>query len=216
MSRIAPFELVFTGEVETEFEKVREEAALSRIDVTDPTVLVSLPSVQRILERIESPQLLADKPAAAGEYQMLLYMGFRFWDAGKVVKDVVQLPDCATDRLCEVPCGACYLRFPERRFWAQIDQQAPHEPLDGIFVAQSSNLRQLSVLAVLGLRPERSGFSQISVTATLEDVCAAQLESRTPQFAPTMAGGVEAGFKSLASPGELLCVTQLALTQVAS
>lgn len=215
MTRMAPYELVFS-EVEGQFEKVREEAAWSRIDVTDPTLFVSLPSVQRILEQIESPQLLADNPAATGEYHMLTYMGFRFWDAGKVVRDVVQLPDCVTERLCEVPSGACYLRFPERWFWAQIDQQAPHEPLDGVFVAKSSDLLQLTALAVLGLRPERGGFSQISVTAASEDLSAARLVSRTPRFAPTMTGGAAAGFKSLASLGELLLLTQLALTRVAS
>jgi hypothetical protein len=186
------------------------------MDATDATLFVSLPAVQRILEQIESPQLLAANAAAAGQYHMLLYMCFRFWDAGKVVKDVVRLPDYSTGRVCEVPYGACYLRFPERWFWAQIDQQAPHEPLDGVFVAQSSDLRQLSALAVLGLRPERGGFSQISVTAAFDDLMAARLASRTPRFAPTMAGGAEAGFKSLASLGELLLLTQLALTQVAS
>jgi len=215
---MGPFELVFSGEVEAQFERMREEAALSRMDVTDRTLFVSLPSVQRILEQIESPQLLTDNPAAAGEYHMPLYMGFRFWDAGKVVMDVERLPDCSTEGPCEVPIpsGACYLRFPERWFWAQIDQQAPHEPLDGVFVAQSSDLRRLSALAVLGLRPERHGFSQLSVTAAVEDLVAAQLVSRTPRFAPAMAGGTEAGFKSLASLGELLLLTQLALTQVAS
>jgi hypothetical protein len=215
VSRIAPFELAFAG-VEAQFEKVREEAASSRIDVTDPMLFVSLPSVQRILKQIESPQLLADNPAAIGEYHMLLYLGFRSWDAGKVVRDVAQLPDCVTERLCAVPSDACYLRFPERWFWAQIDQQAPHEPLDGVFVAQSSDLRQLNALAVLGMRPERGGFSQISVTAAFEDLPAARLVSRTPRFAPTMAGGAAAGFKSLASLGELLLLTQLALAEIAS
>ena len=216
MSRISPYELVFAGEVEAQFERVREEATSSRVDVTDPSVFVTFSSVQRILEQIESPQLLADNPAAAGEYHILLYVGFRFWDAGKVVKEVVQLPDAVPEGWCEVPRGACYLRFPERRFWARIDQQTPHEPLDGVFVAQSSCLRQLSALAVLGLRAERGGFSQISVTAAPEDLVAARHVSRTPRFAPTMAGGAEAGFKSLASLGELLLLTQLALTQVAS
>jgi len=215
MSRIAPFELVFSV-VEAQFEKVLEEAALSRIDATDPTLFVSLPSVQLILEQIESAQLLADSPAATGEYHMLLYMGFRFWDAGKLVRDVVQLPNCVTENLCEVPSGACYLRFPKRWFWAQIDQQAPHETLDGVFVAQSSDLRQLNALAVLGLRPERGGFSQISVMAASEDLPAARLVSRTPRFAANMRGGAAAGFKSLASLGELLLLTQLALTRVAS
>ena len=42
--------------------------------------------------------------------------------------------------------------------------------------------------AALGLRSERGGFSQISVTATDTDVEAAPHTVRTPLFAPLMAG----------------------------
>ena len=75
--------------------------------------------------------------------------------------------------------------------------------------------RELLVLAVLGLRPVRVGFSQISVAAPPLDVAGAARLVRRPLFAPVLEGGERAGMKSLVSDAELLHLTHLALGQIA-
>ena len=71
------------------------------------------------------------------------------------------------------------------------------------------------MLAVLGLRPERGGFSQIALTVPPEDLAQAKDFVRRPRFAPVLEGGERAGVKSLVSEAELLHLAHLALAQVA-
>ena len=218
MTRLTPYELAFGETIEARFPSVQQEARLSRRDATDPAQFASLSTVQRILTDIESPSLLEEHPAAAAEYLTILYAAFRFWEAGKLVLQVDR-EDWSESGLLrdlglrEIPSGACYLQFPERWFWAQIEPNAPHEPLDGIFLAQSADRRQLVLVAILGLRVEREGISQISLTVGLDDAQAAMATAAPPLFPPLMAGGSEAGFRSLSSAVDLLLLAHLALVQ---
>jgi hypothetical protein len=223
MSRLTPWDLAFAGDVEQRFGSVQSEAARAMKNADDFAQFISLQSVQHIIDDIESPELLTDDPAAAAEYHTLLYTAFRFWTAGKrvlpVPSDFLRAVGCELHALpsaTQVPGGACYLQLPEHRIWAQVDPTAPHEPVDGLFVAQSPDLMQLTAVAVLGLRQGRGGFSQISVTVALADLTELQGAVRAPPFEPTMDGGVEAGFKSVISVGELLLLTQLALVHATS
>ena len=218
MSRPTPYELAIGEDIESRFPTVQADARAGGKDVTDPAQFASLPTVQRILTDIESPELLADHPEAAAEYLALLYATFRFWEAGKVVCEVARQDWSDRDlargsQLPEIPFGACYLQLSERWFWAQIDEAAPHEPLDGMFVTQSADGQLLVVIAVLGLRSERGGFSQVSLTVARDDLTRADFDTATPLFAPAMAGGAEAGFRSVSSAADLLLLVQLALTQ---
>lgn len=222
MSRLTPFEFAFGKRFEDHFTRLRREELASGKDVRDRAQFAALPSVRQILTEIESPELLSNDPTATGEYLTLLYAAFRFWSAGqmtyRIAREAIDDSDVAATcgaSLPRIPQGACYLQFPERWFWAQIDRDAPHEPLDGMFVADSADGRELTVVAVLGLRVGREGFSQISVCATPEDMTAAAGTVRAPPFAPLMDGGSAADFKSLASTGELLYLARLALTQIA-
>jgi hypothetical protein len=218
VSRPTPYELTIGEDLENRFPIVRAEAQAGGKDATDPAQFASLPTVQRILTDIESPELLAEHPEAAAEYLALLYAAFRFWEAGKVVCEVTREDWSGRDlargsQLPEIPSGACYLQLSERWFWAQIDEAAPHEPLDGMFVAQSADGQLLVVIAVLGLRPERGGFSQVSLTVARDDLTQANFATGGPLFAPAMDGGAEAGVRSVSSAADLLLLVQLALTQ---
>lgn len=220
MSRIIPSDLIFGEAIEDRFQLVKTEAEVSRRDFTDPAQFAALSTVQHLLTEIESPKLLEQNPAAAAEYLILLYAAFRFWEGGKRVMQVVPLEwdDTFIAHFVsadppEITAGACYVQLPERRFWAQIESGAPHEPLDGCYVATSRDGRQVVVVAILGLRTGRSGFSQVSLTVTQEELEAARTITRYPAFAPVMDGGAEAGFKSVESQAELLLLTQLALAQ---
>lgn len=220
MTRIIPSDLIFGEAIEDRFRSVQTEAELSRRDCTDPAQFAPLSTVQHLLTEIESPKLLEQNPAVAAEYLILLYAAFRFWEGGKRVIQVEALDwdetfiaDLPSIDLREVAGGACYVQLPERRFWAQIESGAPHEPLDGCYVATSRDGRQVVVVAILGLREGRSGFSQVSLTAIQEELEAARTITRSPAFAPVMDGGAEAGFKSVESQAELLLLVQLALAQ---
>lgn len=221
MIRPTPYEAIFEDTVEIRFPSVQGEARLTRKDATDLAQFASLPTVQHILADIESPSVLEDNPAAAEEYLTLLYVAFRFWEAGKVVRHVKRedwsdvVPVGKLERTA-VPSGACYLQFSERWFWAQITATAPHEPLDGIFLAQSGDGSQLVVVAVLGLRAEREGFSQVSLAVGTDEV--EQVLSAAPptSFPPLMEGGREAGFRSVESAADLLLLAHLALIQTAA
>lgn len=222
MNRLTPFELAFAGEIEQRFAEIQSETAAVRKDSSDVTQFVTLRAVQQIIAQIESPELLAEHPAAANEYHLLVYAAYQYWAAGarvfRLSDEFLAEPTPVLfrqPRTRGAPWGACYLQLPEHRFWAQVESTAPHEPLDGLFVVQSAGDRELTVVAVLGLRPERGGFSQISAAVTREEISAISAAVRSPPFTPVMDGGDEAGFKSVTSVGELILLAQLALAHAA-
>jgi hypothetical protein len=113
-----------------------------------------------------------------------------------------------------VPNGACYIQLPEQWFWAQIEPEQPHEPIDGLFVVEGAHRREFLILVVLGLRADRPGFSQVSLTVRPEDFSLVAEEARTPPFAPVLDGGDTAGLKSLVSEADVLLLAQLGLQVV--
>lgn len=216
MSRQTPFDLVFRDLV-PEFEALRTDAERQGHALRDLTTFAQAPAVQHLLQRVEAPELLEREPAAAAEYLTLLYAAFRFWDAGERLVPVDRPAlepalDTAPEPLrLAVPDSACYVQLPHQWFWAQVGPGGPHEPLDGMFVAAGARGDALTVVAVLGLRPDRPGFSQVSLTAHPDDVQAAPALARSDRFAPVLEGGDRAGFRSVTSAAELLLLTQLAL-----
>ena len=215
MTRLHPFDHAFGALAGTRFVEIRDEALAAHRELRDRAQFVSVPSVQRLLNDLESPELLDAHPEAAAEYVASLYVAFRFWEAGCLTAypsrahlegAMATAPE--GDRP-SVPQGACYLQLPERWIWAQIDPDGPHEPLDGIFVVEDALGRDLSVLAVLGLREDRPGFSQIALTAVPDDLRAAGAEH--PDFTPMLDGGDAAGLKSITTTAALLHLIALAL-----
>lgn len=216
-TRLTPFELVFADRLDA-FETIKADATRLGRDPRSPIDFPNVPATQRMLDAVESEELVAAEPLAAAEYLALLYASYRFWDAGRVVIPVARDPLAARltvdppARRPQIPAGACYLQLPERWFWAQIAEGAPHEPLDGMFVAAAPRDEQITTLAVFGLHPERAGFGQISVSVHPDDVTAARDAAPAPRFVPTLPGGEAAQLHSIASVGELLLLMHLALT----
>lgn len=222
MTRVDPFALAFAAVAEQRFPAIDEEAGAAHRDTADRAQFAALREVQHLLAELESPDVLERNPAAGGEYLAALHVAFRFWKAGRRVVEVSRqrlTADIAGSRVAgppSVPLGACYLRLPERWFWAQIDPAEPHEPLDGVFVVEGARGREITLLAVLGLRPERPGFSQISLTAAPGDFVTAAAGARTPPFASTLDGGVAADLRSVTTSAELLHLAALALRDAAA
>lgn len=220
MSRVHPFDLIGGALGDAWFAEVDAAARAAACDPTDRLPFQQLEPVQRVLEELRPPE--ADAPGAVvEEYGTLLFVVYHYQRGGKqsFVLDRAALErELARDPDSPPPPGEltpCYLQLPERWFWARIAESAPPEPLDGIFVTPTAGGRELLVLAVLGLRPEREGFSQISVAAPPQDVAGAARLVRRPLFAPVLEGGERAGMKSLVSDAELLHLTHLALGQIA-
>ncbi len=219
MSRSTPFDLTFAELATARFPVIRDEAATSQADLSDRARFARLPSVQRILADLADPGTVDERPDAADEYLTSLFVAYRFWEAGQHVIAVERrdleppLDPTRVPALPRIPRGACYLQLPEHWIWAQIDPAAPHEPVDGVFVTRSEAPGEVTVLAVLGLRPERGGYSQLAVRVTPAQFEVVPREVRSPPFEPVVAGGREAGLKSLVSVAELLLLVQLALAR---
>jgi hypothetical protein len=220
MSRTDPFEHAFAAFAAKHFAEIRDDASGQHKDTTDLPQFASLGTVQRLLDEIESPEALEGEPEAAAEYLAGLYVAFRFWDAGKSIIQVNRerlaslLEAPVRYETVTVPNGACYIQLPERWFWAQIEPKEPHEPVDGLFVVEGVHRREVFVLVVLGLRADRPGFSQVSLTARVEDFALAAEEAGRPLFAPVLDGGDAADLKSLVSEADVLLLARLGLHEV--
>lgn len=214
MTRPHPFDVIATALGEAWFAEIQ---AASGGDLTDRLRFQQVAPVQRALGELAPAEAMG---AAVEQYGTLLYAVYHFWRAGR---HTLALDRAALDRSLErdagtapdVPHGACYVQLPERLLWARIGEATPPEPLDGICLTAGPGGREVTVLAVLGLRPERGGFSQIVVTAPPEDFTRAAQLVRRPLFAPVLEGGERAGVKSLVSEAELLHLVCLALIEVA-
>ena len=221
MSRAHPFDLIGGALGDAWFAEVDAAARAAKRDPSDRLAFQQLLPVQRALGELRPPEAAAPG-AAVEEYGTLLFVVYHYQRGGKqsFVLDRAALErELARDRGSPPPLpGAvapCYLQLPERWFWARIAESAPPEPLDGINVTPTAGGRELLVLAVLGLRPERDGFSQIAVAAPPQDVAGAARLVRRPLFAPVLEGGERAGMRSLVSDAELLHLAHLALAQIA-
>lgn len=211
MSRITPFELVFRPLV-AELEMLRHAVDRAGPEAREWRRFGTLPDVQRLLERL----VPASAPDTTGEYLALLFVAFRYWAAGerlvttprRRLEPVLAQPVPAGPP--EVPGGACYVQLPTHWFWGQATPDSPHEPLDGFFVVPSADRRETTLVAVLGLRAERGGFTQVTMQSGADDFTAARAERRLPAFAPVMEGGAAAGFRSVATGAELLTLARLA------
>jgi len=220
MSRPTPFDLLFGHRADLLAGLTAAAAAAGR-DPRDRADFAAVPDVQRLLGDFESPDVVAAHPEAAAEYLLLLHAVYRFDAAGRRVlapdptaleRWAGRVPPAAAP---DVPGGACYLQLPEHRWWVQRAPDAPHEPVDGVFLTLAPRNDELSLLAILGLRTERGGLTQVSVQARPADFAAARTMRRDPPFAPLMEGGTAARFRSIATAAELLTLVQLGLLAAA-
>ena len=211
MSRITPFELVFRPLV-PDLVTLRSAIEGAGPEAREWRRFGALPEVQRLLERL----VPANAPAMTGAYLALLFAAFRYWEAGERLAAAPRARlEPALDRPMpsgppSVAGGACYVQLPPHWFWGQATPGGPHEPFDGFFVVPSADRRETTIVAVLGLREERRGFTQVTVQSAADDFTAAGAERRTPTFAPVMEGGAAAGFRSVVTAAELLTLARLA------
>ncbi len=155
-------------------------------------------------------------PRVAEHHLYLLFAMYRFWCANQrtLIVDRTALEHLfhgIPNRMPSVPHGACYVTLPEFWFWGRIDPEEPPEPLDGMFLVADRDESWLTVVAALGIRPQRSGFSQVVVGGDEKLLRAATDCLREPPFHADFEGGEAAGYRSCVSEAELLHLARLAL-----
>jgi hypothetical protein len=211
VSRLHPFEHALGTLAGEWFPAIQEDATAAGSDLTDRGAFARLGSVQDRLT-----QLTGKAGAEATEaYLQLLYAAYRYWQAGAhtVTLSRAQL-EPVLDRdppVFRIPHDACYLQLPERWIWSRVSQDTPWEPLDGLFLLSGLAGREVLVVGILGLRPDREGLSQVTASAALADLAAAGGAAPRPRFAAGLEGGAAAGLRSVNSVADLLVLASLAL-----
>lgn len=94
----------------------------------------------------------------------------------------------------------CYFELPPRLVWSEPEKDAPHEPIDGLFLLRGTKL--LRTLALLGIRDGREGFTALEADTVLPYEAAAQRDDGTPHFTGVLPGGER--LISIVSHDELL------------
>jgi hypothetical protein len=219
MALLHPFDFAFAGVGDSWFGEIRTAADSQHRDALDLAQFARLAPVERMLEAMQREGVEEPNVEAAEEYLRLLYAAFHFWLGGKrttaLDRETVErrLPGLAASESEPVSSFsiATYFHLPEHRFWGQLAEGEPHEPIDGFFLVRGGTRRtEWLVLAVLGLRADREGFSQISVTATTDDLLSATPVSNS-LLPPAMPGGDIAGFHSVRSVADMVLLARLAL-----
>ena len=205
--RPTPFDLVFDeGAVQTTFPRLRAAIAEAGQDPRDRDAFLMLREVVSLVRDLRPEEGLGE---GIGQLAALLHHSYLFWDAGEVTRHLTedQLRSLLLTPPPEISQGlddqpAFYTQLPERKVWAQVVPETPHEPLDGCFQYPSLIPGEIQVLAVFGIHPERAGFSVVEV-AGARPIGLARADG-APLFAPTLPGGAAAGLFSLVGEEELL------------
>jgi hypothetical protein len=224
-SRLHPFDFAFSAVAAQWFPAIRAAADAAELNPLDLPQFTKLEPVQSILAAMQPEADAPDLVEASEEYVRLLYAAFHFSAAGSrtlsISREALErhianpAPQPGGEASPELTGKAVYCRLPEHLVWAQVGEGEPHEPMDGFFVvAGGAGGAELLIVAILGLRVDRDGFSQISVLASAADLVA-PLPAAPQPLAPAMAGGDVAGFHSVSSVAEMLLLTRLALASAA-
>ncbi len=201
---------------ESRFQAMRTALAKAGTDPLDRDAFLLDGAVGRVLRDL----VPADAPAeAVTQYGALLHALYLHWDCGSPVRVLDR--GAATALLSAPPeqvptaqgTAATYVQLPERLIWAAPAPGAPHEPMDGIFVSQSGT--RIRVLAVLGFRPDRQGFTAIEAEASPPARLAPRSDG-SPPFATVLPAGERMGLFSITTAPELALFALLALSAARS
>jgi hypothetical protein len=200
--RPTPFDLVFDVIARDRFPEVRASLESSSADPANRDAFLLDRHVVQVLRDLVPDEGVGE---AVDQHVALLHNAYLFWRNGqRVVRlnrhDTESLLATAPANGNGAALDTVYVQFPERTLWAQINEGAPHEPLDGVFV---SAIREgYRVLGIFGMHPDRIGFSVAEVSgARLQDQ---RRPDGTALFAPLLPGGAAANLYSVDGAPELV------------
>lgn len=218
-----PYDLVFGAEAMDDrlFPPIAEEAEAREQPLDDPDRFLFLSSVGKLLHAIAGGT--EDAEDAVKQYGRLLFHAFHFWRARKpterLEEDTVRwlLDDVSSvgDWSLRPPASSGYLRLPRNLIWARPAPELRPEPVDGFFwtrVEPEDEPGRLHVLLVLGVRPDRAGFSVVPATGVLDDEPHwAELDARPDgdDFETTIPGGEMDELYSIETAAEVLKLASL-------
>jgi hypothetical protein len=202
--RPTPFELVFEPLADARFPAIRDALQRAARDPRDRDAFLMVQEATALIR-----ELRPEEGVGEGMDQLVAFVhhAFLLWQAGVPVLPITReqlghlLDGAGTEEQGAETPPAWYAQLPARRIWAQVLEEAPHEPLDGCFAHELGD-GALRVLGIFGLHEERAGFSVVETTGARPRDLARP--DGSPLFAPTLPGGDAAGLHSLAGAEELL------------
>ncbi len=201
--RPTPYALVLESLGPERFPPIQRALVSRQLDARDRDSFLMIPEAVSLVREMRPAGGLGE-----GMDQLVAFVhhAFLFWNAGEPVLELDRPrldallsdgPDPSADR---APT-AWYVQLPQRRVWARVLEDAAHEPLDGFF-AHAAPQGTLRVLGVLGLRPDRDGFSAVEVEGVRP--VALERDDATPPFSANLPGGAAADLHAIGNAGELL------------
>lgn len=221
--RPTPFALAFGGLAAERFPAIGAALAAADASSADRDAFVLVQPVGALLQDLVAPEAPAD---AIDAYIRLLHHAYRHWAGGRWVyrvSDATLARATAGGRVSTyLDRQALYLQLPEHRVWRAPAPRETAEPLDGMFVSETTVPGQIAVLGISGMHRNRPGFSAVAVEgrADADDpagdelLVAVRREDGSAPFVPLLPGGREAGVYSLANAGELLLLTSRLLASL--
>lgn len=216
-ARPLPWTALFDAIGEGRFEEIRAAVRHDRVDAADRDAFLMIASAGSLLREMMPPEANGGALAAYGALLQILYL---LWDAGWPVATLDRpslegaLADPAAIGHPPPAPGVTYVQLPERAVWAEPAPGEPHEPLDGCFVALSAS--RIAVVAVLGFRADREGFTTVEAAAPLPIAPPGPRPDGTAPFASALPSGERAGLRSVVTPQELLALALLARAATAA
>jgi hypothetical protein len=200
--RPTPFDLVFDVMARDRFPEIRASLETSSSDPANRDAFLLDRHVVQVLRDIVPDEGVGE---AVDQHVALLHNAYLFWQGGM---RIVRLNREETETLLARPTGngngssfpTSYVQFPERTLWAQINEGAPHEPLDGVFVSPVGE--EIRVLGIFGMHPDRIGFSVAEVSGQRKNLD--KRHDGTSLFAPLLPGGAAANLYSVDGAPELV------------
>ncbi len=177
--RLTPFEMVFGVQrlAEEEFPAIAGEARARTIAAERLSEFAQLQRVVNLLQRLLPEDV---EPAAFERYIDVTYHCFHFWDAGcpllvaepALISNLIESPPDLRDWTVRSAHPSHYFQLPKNLFWAEAVENTPPEPVEGIFlkVDPEDPAREARLLLILGMRPQRLGFSAAGLAADLGEV----------------------------------------------
>ena len=219
--RLTPYEMVFIeGDFEARvFPRIAREAAEGGVTTLDRERFDFLSTVGEVVREVTPEDA---PPEALDQYRALLFQAYHYWSGGRktfildttAARYLVESAPVLGDWSFVPPVRSLYLQLPGNLFWSSIAPDAQPEPVDGFFItssevkdAQAREILTVDVLAVLGIRRARAGFSVIPVEMETGEGLPSPWDAQPRaggDFSNEMPGGEIAGLYSMLTIPEVL------------
>lgn len=202
--RPLPWTGLVAGIGEPHLQDIRTSIESGKVDDLDRDAFLLNGATGAVLRDLMPEEAPAESINAYGALLHMLYAAWvRDWPTIRITEPVLRAAISGEYPLSHSPTLplVAYIQLPERLVWGEPVPGDAHEPLDGVFVIATSE--KVHVLAILGFRLERDGFSTMEGAIALPSPSASARDSGAHAFAAAMPGGSEAGLISVVDEVEL-------------